>query len=157
MSALMDPLYTRVRMVLVACFLLGSTIAVTASEMDRLTITTDCCDHSFTVELALTGDQRAVGLMHRTQMPADAGMLFRFERTQPVMMWMKNTLIPLDMIFIRADGTIATIHSDAVPMSETVISSGEPVLFVLELNAGTAERIGLRPGDRIRHPLIDGG
>ena len=71
------------------------------------------------------------------------------------MMWMKNTLIPLDMLFIRPDGTVATIHRNAVPHSEKVISSGEPVRYVLELNAGIADEIGVEPGDSVVHPIIN--
>ncbi|AWN44659.1 hypothetical protein DK389_19175 [Methylobacterium durans] len=97
---------------------------------------------------------RARGLMFRRSMPANRGMLFDFERSLPVTMWMKNTYLPLDMVFIRADGTIARIESDTEPLSTRVIASGEPVLSVLELNAGVANKLGLRPGDRIDHPLF---
>ncbi len=155
-QGLIDISSARIRAALFLWMMLGLAVSVQASESEPLVVITDCCTYSFNVELALTGDQRAIGLMHRPHMDDDAGMLFRFDRIQPVMMWMKNTLIPLDMIFIRADGTVAKIHRDAVPLSETVITSGEPVLYVLELNAGTAERIGLQPGDRIRHPVIGG-
>lgn len=126
-----------------------------AGELDQLTIQTDSGTHHFVVELALTGEQRAIGLMHRDQMDENAGMLFRFDSSRPVAMWMKNTLIPLDMIFIRADGTVANVHQNAVPHSEKVIGSGEPVLYVLELNGGIAEKIGIEPGDRVMHSIID--
>lgn len=129
-------------------------LAAQAVELDDLEITTDSGVHAFVVELALTGDQRATGLMHREQMDEDAGMLFRFEQVRPVVMWMKNTLIPLDMVFIRADGTVANVHQNAVPHSEKTISSAEPVLYVLELNGGIAEKIKLKRGDRVKHPII---
>lgn len=125
-----------------------------AGELDHLEIATDSGTHAFVVELALTGKQRAVGLMHREQMDENAGMLFRFERPQPAVMWMKNTLIPLDMIFIRADGTVANVHANAVPHSEEVIGASEPVLYVLELNGGVADKISLKSGDRVIHPII---
>ena len=101
-----------------------------------------------------TPDQRAKGLMFRNYMPADRGMLFDFERVEPVAMWMQNTYLPLDMLFIRADGSIARIAERTEPMSTRTIPSGEPVLGVLELNAGAAEKIGAKAGDRIEHTLF---
>ncbi len=135
-------------------FLLLFTLASGAAGLDRLEIETDSGNHVFQVELALTGNQRAVGLMNRAHMDQDAGMLFRFDRPQRVQMWMKNTLIALDMIFIRADGTVANIHKNAVPHSLKIIQASEPVLYVLELNGGMADRIGLRPGHRVIHPMV---
>lgn len=131
-----------------------SLVLVRAAGLDQLEIKTDSGTHRFVVELALTGEERAIGLMHREQMDEDAGMLFRFDTSRPVAMWMKNTLIPLDMIFIRADGTVANVHQNAVPHSEKIIESGEPVLYVLELNGGIAEKVGIKPGDRVMHPII---
>lgn len=125
-----------------------------ASDANRLDIETRSGTHSFTVELALNNEQRATGLMHRKQMDEDAGMLFRFDQLRPVMMWMKNTYIPLDMIFILPDGSVADIHYNAVPHSEDIIQSSEPVLYVLEVNAGVAEKIDLRRGDMVKHPII---
>jgi len=130
--------------------------AAAAAETSRLEIVTRAGTYPFEVELALTSEERSVGLMFREQMDTDAGMLFRFDRTQPVTMWMRNTLIPLDMIFIREDGTVADIHRNAVPLSEAIIRSAEPVRYVLELNAGLADWIKLAPGDRVIHPIIDG-
>lgn len=125
-----------------------------ASDPNRLDIATRTGTHSFSVELALTPPERAQGLMFRKQMDEDAGMLFRFERVKPVAMWMKNTFIPLDMIFIRPDGSVADIHYNAVPHSEDIIQSSEPVLYVLELNAGVAQKIDVRRDDVVKHPLI---
>ena len=110
--------------------------------------------HAFDVEVMRTDADRARGLMYRRTMAADHGMLFDFERVLPVTMWMKNTYLPLDMVFIRADGTIARVVADTEPLSTAIISSGEPVLGVLELNAGTAAKLGIRPGDRVEHAMF---
>jgi uncharacterized protein len=109
---------------------------------------------SFQVEVARNDADRAQGLMYRRSMAADQGMLFDFGRVEPVSMWMQNTYIPLDMLFIRKDGTIARIAANTEPLSTRTIASGEPVLAVLELNAGTAARLGIKPGDRIEHSLF---
>jgi uncharacterized protein len=109
---------------------------------------------TFKVEVARNDADRAQGLMFRRSMPADQGMLFDFARVEPVSMWMQNTYLPLDMLFIRADGTIARIAADTEPLSTRTIPSGEPVLAVLELNAGTAAKLGIKPGDRVEHPLF---
>ncbi|MGN6551215.1 MAG: DUF192 domain-containing protein [Pararhizobium sp.] len=119
-----------------------------------LTIETGSGTHAFEVEEAVTRAEREYGLMNRKSMPPDQGMIFRFDSEQPVDMWMKDTLIPLDMVFIRGDGTVAGIRADAVPLSEEIIPSPGPVRFVLELNGGTAARIGAKPGDRVRTRLI---
>jgi uncharacterized membrane protein (UPF0127 family) len=110
--------------------------------------------HHFTVEFADTDERRALGLMYRTQMAPDAGMLFDFKKDQDVAMWMRNTRIPLDMLFITRDGRVANIAQRAVPFSEATIPSAGPVRAVLELNGGTAEKLGLKPGDRVIHPLF---
>ncbi len=122
---------------------------------DPLVVRTADGAFSFDVELALTGEERAVGLMNRESMADDAGMLFRFESVRPVTMWMRNTLIPLDMVFIREDATVAGVHENAVPLSEAIIASPEPVRYVLELNGGKAAEIGIAEGDIIEHPAID--
>lgn len=109
---------------------------------------------SFRVEVARNDADRAQGLMFRRSMPADQGMLFDFGRIEPVAMWMQNTYLPLDMLFIRADGTIARIAANTEPLSTRTIPSGEPVLAVLELNAGTAAKLGIKPGDRVEHPVF---
>jgi len=109
---------------------------------------------SFQVEVARTEADRAQGLMFRRSMPADRGMLFDFGRVEPVAMWMQNTYLSLDMLFIRPDGTIARIAANTEPLSTRTIPSGEPVLAVLELNAGTAARLGIKAGDSIEHPLF---
>lgn len=117
----------------------------------ELTIDSGDKRHSFKIELALTPEQQSQGLMFRKSLAADAGMLFVYERPQEITMWMRNTLIPLDMIFIGADGRVVRIAERAVPQSLATISSGEPALGVLEVNGGTAARLGLKRGDRVRH------
>lgn len=123
----------------------------------ELTIESGGKQHRFNVEFADTDERRALGLMYRTTLAADAGMLFDFKVDQPVAMWMRNTRLPLDMLFIRRDGRIANIAQRTVPFSETSIYSSGPVRGVLELNGGTAERLGLKPGDRVMHPMFRGG
>ena len=125
-----------------------------AAHLESLTIVSDGKRHAFQVEVMRTPQQRARGLMHRQFMPADRGMLFDFERTEPVAMWMQNTFISLDMLFIRADGTIARIAERAEPLSTRTIPSGEPVLSVLEINGGVSRQLGIKPGDKVEHPLF---
>lgn len=137
---------------------LGLTLSPSVAQMtadEPLTIETAKGSFDYTVELALTAKERAVGLMSRESMEDDHGMLFRFESVRLVTMWMKDTLIPLDMIFIRADGTVAGVHENADPLSEKIISSPEPILYVLELNGGEAAGISLAEGDTISHPVIE--
>ncbi|MGD8976620.1 MAG: DUF192 domain-containing protein [Gammaproteobacteria bacterium] len=110
--------------------------------------------HRFDVRLARTPEQLARGLMFVTEMGEMEGMLFDFGRTRPAGMWMRNTVLPLDMVFVRADGVISNIAARTVPFSRTPILSDGPVRFVLEVHGGTCERLGIQPGDRITHPLI---
>jgi len=109
---------------------------------------------AFSVEVASTPEQRAIGLMNRPEMASERGMLFRFEQTRDVLMWMKNTFLPLDMVFIREDGVVAGIAENTVPFSEAIVASPGPVRYVLELNAGVSARSGIAAGDTVRHPAI---
>lgn len=109
----------------------------------------------FLVELADDAEERRIGLMHRREMGADQGMLFDFGRSQPVSMWMRNTYIPLDMLFIDEGGEIVNIGHDTVPHSEAIVSSAGRVRFVLEVPAGTSRLLGIGPGDIVRHGAID--
>ena len=134
-------------------FLLAA--AALAQTFEPLTIVTQGGQrHLFQVEVARNQNDRAQGLMFRRSMAPDRGMLFDFERVEPVSMWMQNTYLSLDMLFVRPDGTIARIAANTEPLSTRTIGSGEPVLSVLELNAGTAARLGIKAGDRIEHPLF---
>jgi len=110
--------------------------------------------HVFTVEIADTEAARSKGLMFRKSLPPGHGMLFNFRKEAPVGFWMKNTLIPLDMIFIRGDGRILSIAENTQPLSEEVIPSGGPVLAVLEVSGGTARKLGIAPGDRVANPIF---
>jgi uncharacterized membrane protein (UPF0127 family) len=103
----------------------------------------------FTVEVATTDDQRQRGLMFRQEMAPDAGMLFLYASDREITMWMENTVLPLDMIFFAADGKIIRIAERTVPFSTTVIYSGGPARGVVEVNGGTAERLGIRVGDKV--------
>jgi len=110
---------------------------------------------SFAIEIADDDAERARGLMFREDLAPDAGMLFDFSEERPVAFWMQNTLIPLDMLFIRADGSIARVHAEAVPMDRTSIPSGEPVRFVLEIPGGRAAELGIAAGDTLDHPRVE--
>lgn len=109
----------------------------------------------FSVELAETPDQQQIGLMYREHMPSSAGMLFVFERPKRAGFWMRNTLIPLDMLFADSTGRITRVHANAIPHDETLIDGGEGVKFVLEINGGLAARLGIRAGAEMRHPSIE--
>lgn len=125
-----------------------------AADMNTLEIVSRSGVHVFQVELAVNDAERAQGLMYRKELPEGRGMLFDFQREQEVAFWMKNTLIPLDMIFIRADGRILRIAENTTPLSEQTIPSGGPVRGVLEVIGGTARRLGIAPGDRVAHPFF---
>lgn len=112
--------------------------------------------HFFKVEMAVTDEERAKGLMFRKTVPDGYGMLFDFKRDQEVSMWMENTYVSLDMIFILADGRISRIAESTEPLSRRIISSGGPVRAVLEVVAGTAKKLGIAPGDRVGHPVFGG-
>jgi uncharacterized membrane protein (UPF0127 family) len=109
----------------------------------------------FSVEVVDTPATRAKGLMFRTEMPSSAGMLFLYERPQRAVFWMKNTLIPLDMIFADASGVVRHVHANAIPHDETGIDGGPDILAILEINGGLAKRLGITPGAVIRHPGLE--
>ena len=123
---------------------------------ESLTLVTAAGEKKIEIEVARTSDEQARGLMFRTSLPDTSGMLFPYSPPRELTMWMKNTYIPLDMVFIRADGVVHRIEVRTEPLSETVISSGGPMAAVLELAGGAAERLGLKPGDRIVYPHFSG-
>jgi len=125
-----------------------------AVEQQTLEIVSKRGVHVFSVELAVTDEERARGLMYRKELPEGRGMLFDFKQDQDVSMWMKNTFIPLDMIFIQHDGRILRIAENTEPQSERIIPSGGQVRAVLEVIAGTAKKFGIAPGDRVAHPIF---
>ncbi|HZT26682.1 MAG TPA: DUF192 domain-containing protein [Pseudolabrys sp.] len=133
--------------------LLASGPAKPAGE-HTLEITSKTGVHVFTVEIADTEAAREKGLMFRKHLPEGQGMLFDFRKEQDVSFWMKNTYIPLDMIFIRGNGRILRIVENAEPLSETIIPSGGPVRAVLEVIGGTARKDGIAPGDQVAYPIF---
>jgi uncharacterized membrane protein (UPF0127 family) len=147
-------------LLLVATLFLGTT-ATPAAALESFPTTTLRIEtkagraFDFTVEIATSLPQREQGLMFRQTLKPDAGMLFIGPEDETETMWMKNTVIPLDMVFIARDGTITGYHERAVPQSLDVISSGVPVHGVLELNAGTVARLGLHPGDHVTSPALN--
>jgi uncharacterized protein len=120
-----------------------------AAELQTIEIFSKSGPHSFQVEMAVTPEEKERGLMFRRELPDGRGMLFDFQADQPVAFWMKNTYIPLDMLFIRGDGRILRIAENTEPLSERNIPSGGPVRAVLEVIGGTAKKLGIAPGDRV--------
>jgi len=127
-----------------------------AASVQPLEIVTKSGVQVFSVEMATTEEEKTTGLMYRKELADGKGMLFDFSPEQEVSMWMKNTYIPLDMIFIRADGRILRIAENTEPMSTKIIPSRGLAKGVLEVIAGTAQKYGIAPGDRVAHPLFNG-
>src|SRR6185312_8144441 len=130
--------------------------AVRAAEFQPLEIATKSGVKVFSVEVGTTEVEKTTGLMYRKQLPDGQGMLFDFSPAQQVSMWMKNTYISLDMIFIRSDGRILRIAENTEPLSTRIIPSRGLAKGVLEVIAGTAQKYGIAPGDRVAHPLFNG-
>ncbi len=141
---------------LLALPLVGPAGHLAAQQLQPLEIASKSGVHIFGVEVAVTPEEQARGLMFRHELPEMQGMLFDFHREQPTSFWMKNTYVPLDMIFIRADGRILRIAENTVPLSEALVSSGGAVRAVLEVIAGTCKKLGVAPGDRVKHPIFGG-
>ncbi|MBG0811566.1 DUF192 domain-containing protein [Methylosinus sp. H3A] len=133
----------------------GSSPPAVKMAVEPLEIVTTTGPHLLRVEVARTPDQRERGLMYRTALPADGGMLFDFHEERPVSMWMKNTPLSLDMIFVSRAGRIVSVALGAEPYSERVISSGGAALAVIELAAGAAQRLSISVGDVVKHPIFD--
>jgi uncharacterized protein len=124
------------------------------AEQQTLEIASKTGVHVFAVELAVTDEERQKGLMFRRSLPESYGMLFDFKRDQEVQMWMHNTYVSLDMIFIERDGRIRRIAESTETESDRIIPSGGPVRAVLEVAAGTAKKLGIEPGDRVASPTF---
>lgn len=140
------------RSLFVCAFLLVASLAFAAElPRDVVLLESGASQYRFEVEVADDPSERAEGLMYRTSLADNAGMLFLYPKAQPVEFWMKNTPLPLDIVFIREDGTIARIAESTTPMSEDLIPSGEPVRAVLEVKAGTMRQLGVGVGDRLRN------
>lgn len=130
--------------------------ASAAGPIDEVTIITPQARHHFHIELAATPEARRKGLMFRQSLAVDAGMLFIFPGRGRHSFWMKNTLIPLDMLFIAGDGRIVDVHHNAQPHSLTSIIPIADAVAVLEINGGLSRRLGISPGDRVSHPSLTG-
>ena len=133
---------------------LGLGAAASAQTFEPLTIRSATGRHAFQVEVARTDADRSQGLMYRRTLAPDRGMLFDFGKVEPVSMWMQNTYVSLDMLFIRPDGSVANVATDTEPLSTRTVSSSEPVVGVLEVVAGTAKRLGIKAGDQVEHPMF---
>jgi uncharacterized membrane protein (UPF0127 family) len=145
------------RRLLIAIFLLLPVLPASALEnfaTSELTVITAGGPQKFTIELALSDGQMEQGLMFRRNLAPDAGMLFDFKRPTTVTMWMKNTFIPLDMLFLDEHGQIVDIHERAVPLSLDIIAAKAPARYVIELNGGTVARLGIKTGDKVVSPAI---
>jgi uncharacterized protein len=128
-----------------------------AAGQDTIDIVTRTGVHAISVELATNTADRALGLMFRKELPEGHGMLFDFQTEQQVQFWMHNTYVPLDMIFIAADGRIVHIAENAKPMSDDLVPSVRPVRAVLEVIAGTGRKFGIAPGDRVTGSIFGKG
>jgi hypothetical protein len=137
--------------------LLAAGAASAECRDDRVTVKGGFGQVTFEVQVADSGAERAQGLMNVPEMNTLEGMLFIYDEPGPASFWMENTLIPLDMLFADASGTIVTIHENAVPLDRTPIPGGDDVQFVLEVNGGLAGRLGIEVGDALQHPAIAAG
>jgi uncharacterized protein len=138
----------------IVAFCVVISVGARAASVQPLEIVTKSGVQVFSVELATTEQEKETGLMYRKELADGHGMLFDFSPEQEVSMWMKNTFIPLDMIFIRADGRILRIAENTEPQSTKIIPSGGLAKGVLEVIGGTAKKYGIAPGDRVGHPLF---
>jgi len=125
-------------------------------RVERLTIEpkTGGQAHAFEIEVADNEQEKALGLMFRTELADNHGMLFPYKESRAVSMWMRNTYIPLDMLFIAADGTVSRIEENAEPLSDRIIDSGAPIIAVLEIAGGVSRRLGIKAGDKVRTPVL---
>lgn len=136
-----------------ALLLLALVAPALAAPLEPLDIETKAGVRHFQVEVMRSDADRERGLMYRRDLGPDRGMLFQFDKEDRIFMWMKNTYLPLDMVFFGKDGRVVSIARDTEPLSERIISSGEPATTVVEFNAGTAARLGIEKGDRLIYPV----
>lgn len=142
-------------LLLLAPYVVGDSVEA-KMPTDRLWLITETGEHPIDIEIADSEGQKALGLMFRTSLADNAGMLFPYAGPpREVTMWMRNTMISLDMVFIRADGTVHRVEAATEPMSERLIESNGPVTAVLEVGAGVAAKLGVKPGTRVRHPVFN--
>lgn len=160
-----EPTHSRLPALALALLLLAGIVLHTATAradrpagdmpVETVTVETAQGRFDFAAEIAETAQQQARGLMYRETLADDAAMLFDFGAAREVRMWMRNTLVSLDMVFIRPDGTVHRVAEHTTPLSERIVPSNGPVSAVLEVRAGTADRIGLEPGDQVHHRIFD--
>jgi uncharacterized membrane protein (UPF0127 family) len=142
-------------LVLAACT--PSSNGAQADNWFHVDVVSDTGVHGFTVEIADTPEEQRRGLMYRRELAADAGMLFLYEREEPLSYWMHNTYISLDIIYIDSEGRIVSIQRNAQPLSDISLPSYEPAIAALEVNGGTADQLGFGEGDIVRHPFFEQG
>ncbi len=142
---------------LALCLTVAAGSVAAECRLDRVELRNDQTHVRFDIELAVTGKEKARGLMFRENLPNRSGMLFVYDPPQRVAFWMKNTLIPLDMIFVDRAGTVTRVHEGAIPGDETPIDGGSDVFAVLEINAGLSARYGIKPGTQMRHEIFSQG
>ena len=144
------------RFAIFVIFLLGASPALAGNDcaFDQLDIRSDASSVRFSTEVVDSPESRALGLMNRESLATFAGMLFVYPNPQPMRFWMRNTLIPLDMLFIDAQGVVKYIHENAIPLDETSIFGGNDIQYVFEINGGLARILGIVVGSEVRHPAI---
>ncbi|MBV0911572.1 DUF192 domain-containing protein [Anianabacter salinae] len=135
--------------------MMGAGSAQADCAFDQVEVRGNGSSARFTVDVADDNAERGQGLMFVEEMARSRGMLFVFDQPQPVSFWMRNTLIPLDMIFVGADGVVRSVHENATPLDESSIFGGNDIQYVLEINGGLAQRLGIGPGSELRHPSMD--
>lgn len=135
-----------------ASLMMATPLAALGCSLDAVNIKGEWGTARFNVEIADDPKEQAQGLMHRTEMPMASGMYFVNERPRRTSFWMRNTLIPLDMLFIDAQGVVKYVHHNAIPLDETPIAGGRDILTVLEINGGLAKKLGITEGSIVRHP-----
>jgi len=138
-----------------AVLALCSTAVFAECQPDRVDIRGDWGTASFAVEVKDTIEERSVGMMNRPTMAASFGMIFVYDQPQSVGFWMRNTLIPLDMIFMSEDGVVQKVHEKAIPLDETVIFGGDNIQYVLEIKGGLSKLLGISQGSELRHPSVN--